>query len=239
LLRAFADDPAVEAVPFCDGAPPTPPDGWPGSLPPVFARTPLDRAGADLRKLWWEQIAFPSLAARTRANVAHVPYFAPPLVSRGVPVVATIHDLIPLILPEYVTSPLVRLYNRLVSAGARRAAHILVDSEASKRDVVRLLRIPQDRVEVVYLAPDETVLAPVSAQQIDAVRAKYGLTQPMVFYLGGLDKRKNVSALLRALAALWRASKRHGETLPVFLSELRTQHEREVARHVEGTAAAR
>jgi NAD(P)-dependent dehydrogenase (short-subunit alcohol dehydrogenase family) len=34
----------------------------------------------------------------------------------------------------------------------------------------------------------------------------------------------------RALAALWRASKRHGETLSVFLSELKQQDEREAAR---------
>lgn len=34
----------------------------------------------------------------------------------------------------------------------------------------------------------------------------------------------------RALAALWRASKRHGETLSVFLSELKQQDERETAR---------
>ena len=40
-----------------------------------------------------------------------------------------------------------------------------------------------------------------------------------------------------ALAALWRASKRHGETLSVFLHELHNQHEREVARQVEETAA--
>jgi hypothetical protein len=36
------------------------------------------------------------------------------------------------------------------------------------------------------------------------------------------------------LAALWRASKRHGETLAVFLQDLQQQHERDVARQAEG-----
>ena len=202
LLRAYADDPAIAATPYCDGAPRPPPDGWPGRAPPILARTPLDRAGGDLRKLWWEQLTFPALATRYRADIVHVPYFAPPFISRGVPVVVTIHDLIPLILPDYATSPLVRFYNRLVSASARRAAYVLVDSEASKRDVMRLLGIPAYRVEVIYLAPEETFLAPVPPEQVEATRAKYGLAGPFVLYFGGLDARKNVPGLLRALAAL-------------------------------------
>ena len=39
------------------------------------------------------------------------------------------------------------------------------------------------------------------------------------------------------LAALWRASKRHGETLGVFLQDLEQQHERDVARQSEGAGA--
>ena len=171
-----------------------------GSLPvepiPLFQPAPTN-----LRKVWWEQAVYPRLARRSSAAVWHVPYFAPPLAHTR-PLVATIHDLIQLIIPEYITSPLVRLYNSLVALGARRADLILADSEASKRDIVRLLKIPETRVRVVYLAPDEAVYRTVTADEIAAVRAKYDLAQRYVLYFGGLDKRKNVPALLRALAAL-------------------------------------
>ncbi|NCV01831.1 MAG: glycosyltransferase family 1 protein, partial [Proteobacteria bacterium] len=59
-----------------------------------------------------------------------------PVITQGIPTVVTIHDLIPLVMPAYVTTPLVALYNRLVSAGARAATLVLADSEASRRDIV-------------------------------------------------------------------------------------------------------
>lgn len=168
---------------------------------PVEA-VPLFRpALSNLRKVWWEQALFPRLAAASEAPVWHVPYFAPPLVHSR-PLVTTIHDLIQLIIPEYATTPLVRLYNRLVALGARRADQILADSEASKRDIIRLLGIPAARVRVVYLAPDESVRRPVSADEVDAVKGKYGLADRYILYFGGLLKHKNVTALLHALASL-------------------------------------
>jgi glycosyltransferase involved in cell wall biosynthesis len=153
--------------------------------------------------VWWEQVTWPRLAARLGADVGHVPYFAPPLRRPpGLPIVVTIHDVIPLIIPEYVTTPLVRLYNGLVSRAAHKADLVLVDSEASRRDVQRLLGIPAARLRVVYLAPDEAVYEPVDPAAVEAVKARYGVTDPFLFYLGGLDKRKNVPALLEALAVL-------------------------------------
>ena len=57
--------------------------------------------------------------------------------------------------------------------------------------------------------------------------------------LQDFDKKAAVLNYLGAtyhetLAALWRASKRHGETLGVFLQDLNQQHERDIARQSEG-----
>jgi len=155
-------------------------------------------AGSNLQKLWFEQIAFP--AASRKADVAFVPYFAAPLFPR-VPTVVTIHDLIPLLLPAYRGSVLVQAYTRLVAAGVRRASAIITDSQASKRDIVRHLGIPAERVHAIYLAADARFRPPRPAE-IEAVRRKYGLPERYVLYLGGFDVRKNVPTLLRAFARL-------------------------------------
>jgi len=146
---------------------------------------PLSNVG----KLRWEQLGWPRAAAKARADILHCPYFALPL-RRRMPAVVTIHDLIPMVLPAYRGSTLVRAYTRLQALACRTAEAILVDSECSKRDVLRLLNIPAERVHVIYLGVDERFTPDASGER--------PLERPYVFYIGGWDVRKNVPALIRA-----------------------------------------
>lgn len=150
-------------------------------------------------KLWFEQISFPR--ACRRLDLAHVPYFASPLFPT-VPTVVTVHDLIPLILPAYRGSLLVRLYTRLVAAAARRAEVIITVSQASKRDIVRYLRVPPERIYVTYEAAGEAFQPVEDEAQLIAIRGKYALPERYLLYLGGFDQRKNLSTLVRAFTLL-------------------------------------
>lgn len=170
-------------------------------VPVQLYRQRLGRLSANLAKVWWEQVGWPRCARQEAARLLHVPYFAPPLVAHA-PVLATIHDLIHLVYPAYAGSLAVRLYNRLVAMGARRCAVILADSEASRHDILRLLCVPPERVRVVYLAAGPRFRPCVDGQALAAIRAKYGLPERYILYIGGLDVRKNVPALLRAYARL-------------------------------------
>jgi glycosyltransferase involved in cell wall biosynthesis len=125
-----------------------------------------------------------------------VPYFAPPLDTR-IPVVATIHDLIPLVLPEYRGSLGVRAYMRLVALGAQRARLVLTDSQASARDIAERLRISLKQLRVVYLAASE-IYRPVPRNEQEACLRRLGVHRPYLLYLGGFDVRKNVSGIMRA-----------------------------------------
>jgi glycosyltransferase involved in cell wall biosynthesis len=152
---------------------------------------------SNLAKLRFEQIGFPNAAHNAGVDLAHVPYFGPALFPR-VPTVVTIHDLIPIVLPAYRSSLKVRAYTQLASFAARRAQAIIADSVASQRDIVRLLGIPEDKVHVIYLASDECYQPVTEPTQLNAVRARYGLPEQFVLYLGGFDQRKNVPNLLHA-----------------------------------------
>jgi len=153
---------------------------------------------SNLGKVRFEQVAFPRACSRVGADVAHVPYWAPPVRS-PVPLVVTIHDVIPLVLrgPRggYRGGPLQRLYTALVSATAQGATLALTDSEASRRDILRRLALPDRRVRAIPLAADE-MYGPEPAANDAAVRAAYGLPDRYVLYLGGFDWRKNLATVL-------------------------------------------
>jgi glycosyltransferase involved in cell wall biosynthesis len=169
----------------------------------VVVRTPFDGQSKNLAKLWFEQIGVPLAAARLRADLLHVPYFAPPLLASA-PVVATILDLIPLLLPEYRGSAAVRAYMRLAVLATRRAAHVIAISEDSRADIITHLGIAPALVTTVPLAAGPQY-RPLDREQAAAcVAERYGLRGPFIYYVGGLDARKNVETLVRAFGRLRR-----------------------------------
>lgn len=172
--------------------------------------TPFSCRFKNLDKLWFEQLTFPLACRSASVHLAHVPYFASPLFPT-VPTVVTIHDLIPLLLPAYRSSILVRLYTSLVAAAARRAERIITDSQSSQADIVKHLHVPADRVHVIYLAADPACRPIQDEKVLAAVRRKYGLPDVYLLYLGGFDQRKNVPMLLNAYA---RVAKVLGDKVP-------------------------
>lgn len=176
--------------------------------------TPFDRRWPNLAKVWFEQIAFPLACRRIGAQVAHIPYWGSPW-WRPCKIVVTVHDLIPLLLPEYRGGPLQRVYTALVARTARRAHLLLTDSDASRQDILAHLRVEPDRVRTVPLAVDEAVRVPVTAEDVDRVRSRYNLPPRYLLYFGGFDVRKNVPRLLEAYARLVQAGRHRGVPLVI------------------------
>lgn len=174
---------------------------------------PVPCGASNFDKVRFEQSLFPRACRDLKADVAHVPYFAPPLASPA-PIVVTIHDLISLVLPEYRGSLSVRLYTALVAAAAAGAALVLADSDASQTDILQHLRLPPAKVRTIYLAAGEQYSPKGDWHVDDPIKQKYGLDEGYVLYLGGFDARKNVRALLSAWT--WAAGS-IGQSCPLVL----------------------
>ncbi len=176
---------------------PTPLPTEPGA---IIAPPPRVLASARARKVWWEQIGIGRAARRAGVAVVHIPYFAAPL-RQAIPHVVTVHDVIPLLMPIYAGGRAMWAYLRLVSAGTRRAAQVIADSECSRRDAIRALSLADERVTTIPLAVGAAFGAARDEALIARLRDRYGLRgRRVLFNVAGLDVRKNVATLLRAFA---------------------------------------
>ncbi len=163
----------------------------------------LAQRNENVEKLVWEQFTAPTAARKAGADIFHVPYFASPLFPR-IPTVVTIHDVIPLRLPAYRAGTKVEAYMRLVAQASHKATRIITISQHAKQDIMDALHIPAERIRVIYQAAGEEYQPVTDPQRLAEVRARYGIGERYVFYLGGLDQRKNVLQLVRAFAQLIR-----------------------------------
>ncbi len=175
------------------------------TLPFPYQATPVPafaRGRENIEKVLWEQVTSPAAARKAGVDIFHVPYFAPPLLSR-VPTVVTIHDVIPLRLPLYRAGAKVGAYTRLVARAAHNATLVITVSQHAKQDIIDALKIPAERIRVIYQAAAEAYRPVTDPTVLAAARARYGLGERYILYLGGLDQRKNVPQLVRAFAHLY------------------------------------
>ena len=167
----------------------------------VEVMSALARLGENVEKLWWEQVGLVRAGWKERIALLHCPYWANPLL--GVfPTVVTIHDVIQFVLPQYRWRKMSRMYYWLVSRAARRASAIIAVSECSKRDIVRILGIPPERIHVIGNAVDESFRPITDSWQLAAVRERYGIEPNYLLYFGGFDLRKNVLRIIQAYVRL-------------------------------------
>lgn len=176
------------------------PTSFPYEVHPVpnFARK-----NENIEKLFWEQVTGPAAARQAHVDLYHVPYFAPPLLNRT-PTVVTIHDAIPLRLPAYQAGKKVQAYMKLVTRAAQHASVVITVSQHAKQDIVDALKLPSERIRVIYEAAGEEYRPITDPEILAAARKRYGLNERYIFYLGGLDQRKNVPQLVKAFSFLYR-----------------------------------
>ncbi len=160
--------------------------------------TPLPTHRPPVR-IVWEQLLQPYALATTRPALLHGLAFVLPL-WLSVPGVVTIYDLTFLHLPE-AFRPMNRLYLRtMTTVSARRASHVCAIAEHGRQDIARHLGIPLDRITVVYPGLHPRFATPPRAEAVSAFRTRLGLPERFLLFLGTLEPRKNLPALLRAFA---------------------------------------
>ncbi|MEX2209633.1 MAG: glycosyltransferase family 1 protein [Patescibacteria group bacterium] len=149
----------------------------------------------------WERSRLGVAAGQCKAHLIFQPYPAPPTRNPfDVPVVMAVHDVIPWQLPRYRRAIRSRVKFRGIKRGIRAADHLLTVSSASAKAISWAVDVPRQQIAVTYEGLEPEYRTVPSSRTVTAVRKRYGLVRPYVFYVGGYDYRKNIRGLVRGFA---------------------------------------
>lgn len=165
-------------------------------LVPVAPPLPITGRLAQAR---WELDGVARASARFQPDLLHIPTFSAPL-RPAVPLVVTVHDVIPLVMPEYRRSRAMQAHLAVIRRTVRRAAAVITPSEHAASDVVRVLGIDPNRVHVTPEAVDEGMTPSSNPAALTETLERLGIHGRYVFNIGGLDVRKGIPLLLEAFA---------------------------------------
>lgn len=135
-------------------------------------------------------------------DVIHYPWFdfffhTLPL-KKPFPTVVTIHDTIPLIFSDHYPVGIKGKINFILQrASLRSCRFIITDSRTSRGDIIKYLKIADDKIRVIPLAVDSKFKVLNDAKLIK-VKRKFHLPDRFLLYVGDCGWSKNLPFLVRA-----------------------------------------
>jgi glycosyltransferase involved in cell wall biosynthesis len=141
------------------------------------------------RRVAWDQVLFPLLAARSGAAVIHAASGTMPLVASA-PVVVTVHDMAWQRVQAHTRAYARAYFGTLMRARYRRAAAVIADSHFSAGEFCEL--VGRDDVHVVYPGVNERF----------AAIARAPAAEPFALAVGTIERRKHLIRAVETVAAL-------------------------------------
>jgi len=124
------------------------------------------------------------------------------IVRMDCPVVATLHDALPVSHPQWASPKLRGLKNWLQIKAARKARHVITGSRFSIRELVEHFGVDERKISVVHHGVAAHWFDAPAAEERDATLAQHRLQAGYFLFVGTLQPRKNVDRLLEAYLGL-------------------------------------
>lgn len=153
------------------------------------------------RKMWRTfSLPLHLLTNKPKPDVFFAPaHYAPPLLRSKL--IVTIHDLAYEYFPElFLSADLFKLKN-WTKESVKKAEAVIAVSEATKKDLIKLYEVPEDKIHVIHNGYDKDAYHPGITVSAD-ILAKYNMKPPYILFVGTIQPRKNVLVLVKAFEEL-------------------------------------
>jgi alpha-1,3-rhamnosyl/mannosyltransferase len=145
------------------------------------------------------RVLFRRLCRWKKYDLYHEPNFLP--LPCDCPTVATLHDLSPLLHPEWHPAERVTQFEEHFRRGLDQCVHFFTVSDFVRREVIQTLGLPPARITRTYngIRPS---LVPLPPTEVAQTLRRLDLPRRYLLYVGTIEPRKNIPTLLRAYCSL-------------------------------------
>lgn len=118
------------------------------------------------------------------------------------PSITYVHDISFELFPQFTEPRNLAMLTKNVPTWIRKSTLVITDSESSKQEIIDHYEVDAQKIRAIYCGVDADLFQPATDEEITAVRKKYGITMPYLFFLSNLEPRKNIVRLLESLGHL-------------------------------------
>jgi len=145
----------------------------------------------------WDQFRFPRRAAKEKVDILHQPCFSAPIFYSG-KLVVTVHDLISIHFPQNLPFPSRMFYSKWMPFTYHCADKIIAISENTKKDIIEILHLPEEKIKVIHSAVGEEFQPILDLKKIEETKRKFKTGNKFILDVGTLEPRKNLQFLVKA-----------------------------------------
>ncbi len=149
----------------------------------------------------WDQFTFPKMAIKEKVDILHQPSFSAPIFYRG-KIVVTAHDLIAILYGKDIPYFSRQYFGRWMPFSYQWADKIICDSINTKNDIIKYLKVPSEKLRVIYLAADNDIKKDIILADVSKVKIKYKTGDKYLLHTGTLNPRKNLEFLIRVYSQI-------------------------------------
>lgn len=152
---------------------------------------------------FWDNVKIPATLTPDMADIYHTPQNGIGLpTNHDVPFVITLHDTIPLHMPETVGENYLNLFNTHMKSIIDRCDGIITVSEFSRQDISKDFNFPKEKIHVTYLASEPIYKPTCKHICTNILKKHYFIPNNYILYVGGFSPRKNISGLIEAFSLI-------------------------------------
>lgn len=136
-------------------------------------------------------------------DVIHYPYFDlfkhSLIFQNNIPVVVTIHDVIPLAYPKaYPVGIKGKINYYQQKRTLKKIAAVITDSKASEENIIKFLGVPEEKIFPVALAPFNHFRKIENKNELEKIRNKFNLPKKFTLFVGNVNWNKNLLNMTEA-----------------------------------------